>query len=60
MGSINPNCNVVEAIQGGFENARRLCDLYHINSPELEPEELNAKSPGEPHKWFMCHPVSIT
>ncbi|VFV31604.1 pyruvate dehydrogenase kinase 1 [Lynx pardinus] len=32
----------------GYENARRLCDLYYINSPELELEELNAKSPGQP------------
>ncbi|XP_011355796.1 pyruvate dehydrogenase (acetyl-transferring) kinase isozyme 1, mitochondrial isoform X1 [Pteropus medius] len=41
IGSINPNCNVVEVIQDGYENARRLCDLYYINSPELELEELN-------------------
>lgn len=27
----------------GYENARRLCDLYYINSPELELEELNGK-----------------
>ncbi|XP_077813327.1 pyruvate dehydrogenase (acetyl-transferring) kinase isozyme 1, mitochondrial isoform X6 [Macaca mulatta] len=32
----------------GYENARRLCDLYYINSPELELGELNAKSPGQP------------
>ncbi|KAM8790753.1 pyruvate dehydrogenase (acetyl-transferring) kinase isozyme 1, mitochondrial isoform 2-T2 [Rhynchonycteris naso] len=48
IGSINPNCNVVEVIQDGYENARRLCDLYYVNSPELELEELNAKSPGQP------------
>ncbi|XP_045431704.1 pyruvate dehydrogenase (acetyl-transferring) kinase isozyme 1, mitochondrial isoform X7 [Pipistrellus kuhlii] len=48
IGSINPNCNVVEVIQDGYESARRLCDLYYINSPELELEELNAKSPGQP------------
>ncbi|KAB0360688.1 hypothetical protein FD755_008874 [Muntiacus reevesi] len=48
VGSINPNCNVVEVIKDGYENARRLCDLYYINSPELELEELNAKSPGQP------------
>ncbi|XP_044889887.1 pyruvate dehydrogenase (acetyl-transferring) kinase isozyme 1, mitochondrial isoform X2 [Leopardus geoffroyi] len=48
IGSINPNCNVVEVIKDGYENARRLCDLYYINSPELELEELNAKSPGQP------------
>ncbi|XP_043432990.1 pyruvate dehydrogenase (acetyl-transferring) kinase isozyme 1, mitochondrial isoform X2 [Prionailurus bengalensis] len=48
IGSINPNCNVIEVIKDGYENARRLCDLYYINSPELELEELNAKSPGQP------------
>ncbi|KAL4840629.1 hypothetical protein H8958_004976 [Nasalis larvatus] len=41
IGSINPNCNVVEVIKDGYENARRLCDLYYINSPELELGELN-------------------
>lgn len=30
-------------ILDGYENARRLCDLYYINSPELELEELNGK-----------------
>ncbi|XP_056649975.1 pyruvate dehydrogenase (acetyl-transferring) kinase isozyme 1, mitochondrial isoform X2 [Monodelphis domestica] len=48
IGSINPNCNVVEVIKDGYENAKRLCDLYYVNSPELELEELNAKSPGQP------------
>ncbi|XP_011237747.1 pyruvate dehydrogenase (acetyl-transferring) kinase isozyme 1, mitochondrial isoform X2 [Mus musculus] len=47
IGSINPNCDVVEVIKDGYENARRLCDLYYVNSPELELEELNAKSPGQ-------------
>nr|XP_048282223.1 pyruvate dehydrogenase (acetyl-transferring) kinase isozyme 1, mitochondrial isoform X4 [Myodes glareolus] len=47
IGSINPNCDVVEVIKDGYENARRLCDLYYVNSPELELEELNAVSPGQ-------------
>ncbi|XP_035302221.1 pyruvate dehydrogenase (acetyl-transferring) kinase isozyme 1, mitochondrial isoform X4 [Cricetulus griseus] len=47
IGSINPNCDVVEVIKDGYENARRLCDLYYVNSPELELEELNAISPGQ-------------
>ncbi|KAM9586317.1 pyruvate dehydrogenase (acetyl-transferring) kinase isozyme 1, mitochondrial-like [Trichechus inunguis] len=45
---MNPNCNVVEVIKDGYENARHLCDLYYINSPEQKLEELNAKSPGQP------------
>lgn len=30
-------------ILDGYENARHLCDLYYVNSPELELEELNGK-----------------
>ncbi|XP_032648246.1 pyruvate dehydrogenase (acetyl-transferring) kinase isozyme 1, mitochondrial isoform X4 [Chelonoidis abingdonii] len=48
IGSINPNCNVVEVIKDGYENAKRLCDLYYMSSPELVLEELNAKSSGQP------------
>ncbi|XP_075385367.1 pyruvate dehydrogenase (acetyl-transferring) kinase isozyme 1, mitochondrial [Tenrec ecaudatus] len=48
IGSINPNCNVIDVIKDGYESARRLCDLYYVSSPELELEELNAKSPGQP------------
>uniref|UniRef100_A0A452J747 Protein-serine/threonine kinase n=1 Tax=Gopherus agassizii TaxID=38772 RepID=A0A452J747_9SAUR len=32
----------------GYENAKRLCDLYYMSSPELVLEELNAKSSGQP------------
>ncbi|XP_008586630.1 PREDICTED: [Pyruvate dehydrogenase (acetyl-transferring)] kinase isozyme 1, mitochondrial [Galeopterus variegatus] len=46
IGSINPNCNVVEVIKDGYENAKSLCDLYYINSPELELEELNECNPN--------------
>lgn len=48
IGSIDPNCNVVEVIKDGYENAKRLCDLYYMSSPELILEELNSKSPGQP------------
>ncbi|EMP35107.1 [Pyruvate dehydrogenase [lipoamide]] kinase isozyme 1 [Chelonia mydas] len=48
IGSINPNCNIVEVIKDGYENAKRLCDLYYMSSPELVLEELNAKSSGQP------------
>lgn len=27
----------------GYENAKRLCDLYYMSSPELILEELNGK-----------------
>ncbi|NXU40900.1 PDK1 kinase, partial [Drymodes brunneopygia] len=48
IGSIDPNCNVVEVIRDGYENAKRLCDLYYMSSPELILEEKNTKSPGQP------------
>ncbi|KAG8124920.1 putative Pyruvate dehydrogenase kinase protein [Naja naja] len=48
IGSIDPKCNVVEVIKDGYENAKSLCDLYYMNSPELILEEKNVKSPGQP------------
>ncbi|XP_071418308.1 pyruvate dehydrogenase (acetyl-transferring) kinase isozyme 1, mitochondrial [Pithys albifrons albifrons] len=48
IGSIDPNCNVVEVIRDGYESAKSLCDLYYMSSPELILEELNVKSPGQP------------
>nr|XP_056717545.1 pyruvate dehydrogenase (acetyl-transferring) kinase isozyme 1, mitochondrial isoform X1 [Euleptes europaea] len=32
----------------GYENAKSLCDLYYMNSPELVLEERNVKSPEQP------------
>ncbi|XP_043931479.1 pyruvate dehydrogenase (acetyl-transferring) kinase isozyme 1, mitochondrial isoform X2 [Protopterus annectens] len=48
IGSIDPNCSVVEVIEDAYENAKRLCDLYYMSSPNLEIEESNAKSRGQP------------
>ncbi|MBN3271414.1 PDK1 kinase, partial [Polyodon spathula] len=48
IGSIDPNCNVVEVIKDAYENASRLCDLYYMNSPELKLEEFNAKEREKP------------
>ncbi|XP_019409284.1 PREDICTED: pyruvate dehydrogenase (acetyl-transferring) kinase isozyme 1, mitochondrial isoform X1 [Crocodylus porosus] len=47
IGSINPNCDVVAVIKDGYENAKTLCDLYYMSSPELVLEEMNVKSPGQ-------------
>ncbi|XP_053326474.1 pyruvate dehydrogenase (acetyl-transferring) kinase isozyme 1, mitochondrial [Spea bombifrons] len=47
IGSIDPACDVVDVIKDGYENARQLCDLYYMSSPELELTEFNAKSPGQ-------------
>ncbi|XP_066544339.1 pyruvate dehydrogenase (acetyl-transferring) kinase isozyme 1, mitochondrial isoform X1 [Amia ocellicauda] len=48
IGSIDPHCRVVEVLKDAYENARRLCDLYYMNSPELKLEEFNAKERGKP------------
>uniref|UniRef100_W5ML92 Protein-serine/threonine kinase n=2 Tax=Lepisosteus oculatus TaxID=7918 RepID=W5ML92_LEPOC len=48
IGSIDPHCRVEEVIKDAYENARRLCDLYYMNSPELKLEEFNAKERGKP------------
>ncbi|MEE6489631.1 hypothetical protein FKM82_015632 [Ascaphus truei] len=48
IGSIDPTCNVVDVVKDGYENAKQLCDLYYMNSPELELTEFNAKTPGQP------------
>ncbi|XP_032065572.1 pyruvate dehydrogenase (acetyl-transferring) kinase isozyme 1, mitochondrial isoform X3 [Thamnophis elegans] len=48
IGSIDPKCNVVDVIKDGYENAKSLCDLYYMSSPELILEEKNVKSPGQP------------
>ncbi|MBN3326431.1 PDK1 kinase, partial [Atractosteus spatula] len=37
-----------QSIGYAYENARRLCDLYYMNSPELKLEEFNAKERGKP------------
>ncbi|XP_077175832.1 pyruvate dehydrogenase (acetyl-transferring) kinase isozyme 1, mitochondrial isoform X2 [Paroedura picta] len=47
IGSIDPKCSVVEVIKDGYENAKTLCDLYYMSSPELVLEEQNVKSPEQ-------------
>uniref|UniRef100_A0A3B3QZB5 Protein-serine/threonine kinase n=1 Tax=Paramormyrops kingsleyae TaxID=1676925 RepID=A0A3B3QZB5_9TELE len=48
IGSIDPHCRVTEVVQDAYESAKRLCDLYYMNSPELMLEECNAKEKGRP------------
>lgn len=38
--SFKQNCI---AFSDGYENAKSLCDLYYMNSPELLLEEKNGK-----------------
>ncbi|CAJ0967866.1 unnamed protein product [Ranitomeya imitator] len=48
IGSIDPASNVVDVVRDGYENAKSLCDLYYMSSPELELAEFNAQNPGQP------------
>ena len=41
VGSIDPNCRVVDVIQDAYANAKFLCDQYYLASPELVIEEHN-------------------
>ncbi|XP_063228794.1 pyruvate dehydrogenase (acetyl-transferring) kinase, mitochondrial isoform X2 [Bacillus rossius redtenbacheri] len=35
IGSIDPQCDVLDVVQDAYENARFLCDQYYLSSPEL-------------------------
>uniref|UniRef100_A0A8C5MJA4 Protein-serine/threonine kinase n=1 Tax=Leptobrachium leishanense TaxID=445787 RepID=A0A8C5MJA4_9ANUR len=48
IGSIDPNCEVVDVVQDAYENSKMLCDQYYLASPELEIKQANAKTPGQP------------
>ena len=48
IGSIDPNCNVMDVILDAAENARFLCDQYYLASPEVVINEHNGKTT---HIW---------
>lgn len=48
IGIIHPNCDVVEVLKDGYGNARHFYDLYYDKFPELELQEIKAKSPDLP------------
>ncbi|KAF5901228.1 pyruvate dehydrogenase kinase, isozyme 4, partial [Clarias magur] len=48
IGSIDPNCDVVEVVKDAYESSRMLCDQYYLMSPEVEIEQVNSKDPSEP------------
>ncbi|KPP73867.1 Pyruvate dehydrogenase (acetyl-transferring) kinase isozyme 1, mitochondrial-like [Scleropages formosus] len=57
IGSIDPHCDVTEVVNGessswitfsdAYHNARKLCDVYYKNSPELQLEEFSVKERGK-------------
>ncbi|XP_066571593.1 pyruvate dehydrogenase kinase, isozyme 4 [Amia ocellicauda] len=48
IGSIDPNCDVVEVVKDACESSRMLCDQYYLMSPEVEIKQMNAKAPDQP------------
>lgn len=48
IGSIDPNCDVVEVVKDAFESSKMLCDQYYLMSPEVELKQVNSKDPSEP------------
>ncbi|KAG8443115.1 hypothetical protein GDO86_011797 [Hymenochirus boettgeri] len=48
IGSIDPNCDVVEVVHDAYENAKMLCDQYYLTSPEVKIKQTNGKAPGQP------------
>ncbi|XP_006636231.1 pyruvate dehydrogenase kinase, isozyme 4 isoform X1 [Lepisosteus oculatus] len=47
IGSIDPNCDVVEVVKDAYESSKMLCDQYYLTSPEVEIKQVNAKAPGQ-------------
>ncbi|KAG5843693.1 pyruvate dehydrogenase (acetyl-transferring) kinase isozyme 3, mitochondrial [Anguilla rostrata] len=48
IGSIDPNCNVVEVVTDAYETAKMLCEQYYLIAPELKVQEFNGKAPKKP------------
>ncbi|XP_043073706.1 pyruvate dehydrogenase kinase, isozyme 4 isoform X2 [Puntigrus tetrazona] len=48
IGSIDPNCDVVEVVKDAYESAKMLCDQYYLTSPEVEIKQVNFKGPSDP------------
>ncbi|KAK6491417.1 pyruvate dehydrogenase kinase [Huso huso] len=48
IGSIDPNCDVVEVVKDACESSKMLCDQYYLASPEVIIKQVNAKAVGQP------------
>ncbi|KAG9351407.1 hypothetical protein JZ751_022657 [Albula glossodonta] len=48
IGSIDPNCSVVEVVTDAYETAKMLCEQYYMVAPELKIQEVNGKAPNKP------------
>ncbi|KAK3511919.1 hypothetical protein QTP70_027603 [Hemibagrus guttatus] len=43
IGSIDPNCDVVEVVKDAYESSRMLCDQYYLMSPVVEIKQVNCE-----------------
>lgn len=43
IGSIDPNCDVVEVVKDAYESAKMLCEQYYLTSPDLVIQEFSGK-----------------
>ncbi len=50
IGSIDPECDVVQVLQDAFLNAKFLCDQYYLCSPSIELVTKNLTEPDQPIK----------
>ncbi|XP_058877994.1 pyruvate dehydrogenase (acetyl-transferring) kinase isozyme 2, mitochondrial-like isoform X1 [Acipenser ruthenus] len=48
IGSIDPNCDVVEVVKDACESSKMLCDQYYLASPEVIIRQVHAKAVGQP------------
>lgn len=48
IGSIDPNCDVVEVVKDAYETSKMLCEQYYLTSPDMEITQVNTKSPTQP------------
>lgn len=48
IGSIDPNCDVVEVVKDAYESSKMLCDQYYLTSPEVEIKQVNFKGSSDP------------
>ncbi|XP_065147839.1 pyruvate dehydrogenase kinase, isozyme 4 isoform X2 [Paramisgurnus dabryanus] len=56
IGSIDPNCDVVEVVKDAFESSKMLCDQYYLTSPEVEINQVNCERefPLSDFQFSLC------
>ncbi|KPP78604.1 pyruvate dehydrogenase kinase, isozyme 4-like [Scleropages formosus] len=56
IGSIDPNCDVVEVIKDAYESSKMLCDQYYLTSPEVEIKQNAMRATVEAHESSLTLP----